>query len=99
MIKIVLLDMTDNWEQDVSLADDIPLREVMVELLRQLNLPERDAAGDKVPYGMATDGQDKMLDPDRSLREMGVRNGARLRLLASFTAHAPGLSAGASATR
>lgn len=90
MIKIVLLDMTDNWEQDVSVADDLPLRDVMVDLLRQLGLPERDTNGDKVPYGMCVDGQDRMLDPDRALRESSVRNGTRLRLLAAFTAYAPG---------
>ena len=87
VIKIVLLDMTDNWEQDVSVADDVPLREVMVDLLRQLALPERDSNGEKVPYGMCVDGQDRMLEPDRALRESSVRSGARLRLLAAFTAY------------
>ena len=87
MIDIVLLDMTDNWEQDVSLAEDVPLRDVMMDLLRQLGFPERDPHGDKVSYGICIDGQDTMLDPGRSLRDSGVRAGTRLRLLAAFVAY------------
>ena len=86
MIRVVLLDMTDNWEQDTHVADDVPLRDVMVELLRLLGLPERDPRGEKVSYGICVDGQDGMLDPEQTLRESRVREGTRLRLLAAFTA-------------
>lgn len=87
MINVKILDMTDNWEQEAGLAEDVPLRAVLVELLKQLGLPERDPQGDKVTYGIAIDGQDYMLDPERTLIENNVRIGSRLRLLAAFTAH------------
>ncbi|NDD30753.1 MAG: hypothetical protein EB084_21035 [Proteobacteria bacterium] len=86
MIQVKILDMTDNWEQQASLSDDVPLRVVFVDLLRQLGLPDRDPQGEKVSYGLAIDGQSGLLDPDRSLAQSGVRTGTRLRLLAAFTA-------------
>jgi hypothetical protein len=86
MIHVKILDMTDNWEQEATLVDDVPLRQVLVELLRQLGLPDRDPQGEKISYGVAIDGQDYLLDPERTLRENNVRMGSRLRLLAGFTA-------------
>ena len=86
MIRAKILDMTDNWEQEAELADDMPLRQVLVELLRQLGLPDRDPQGEKVSYGLALDGQAGLLDPDRTLAQSGIRTGTRLRLLAAFTA-------------
>jgi hypothetical protein len=86
MTRVTFIDMTDNWEQDATLADDIPLRDVMLELLRELGMPERDPHGDKIPYGICVDGQTQMLDPERTLRDNNVWDGMRLRLLAAFTA-------------
>lgn len=86
MIHVKILDMTDNWEQQADVADDIPLRLVLIELLRQLGLPDRDPQGEKVSYGLAVDGQSGLLDPDRTLAQNGVRTGTRVRLLAAFTA-------------
>jgi hypothetical protein len=86
MISVKILDMTDNWEQEASLAEDVPLRQVLVELLRQLGLPDRDPQGEKISYGIAVDGQEKLLEPDLTLAQNNVRSGTRLRLLAGFTA-------------
>lgn len=86
MLKVRIVDMTDNWEQEATLAEDQPLRQVMVDLLRQLGLPNRDPTGEKVTYGIAIDGQEHMLDPERTLVQNNVRVGTRLRLLAAFTA-------------
>ena len=85
-MKVTILDMTGNWEQDATLSDDVPLREVTVALLRELGLPERDPSGEKVSYGVCIDGQDNLLDPARTLRENNVREGTRLRLLAALIA-------------
>jgi len=84
--RVTLLDMTDNWEQDAMLADDIPLRQVMGDLLKELGMPGVDPQGDNVTYGVCVAGQTDMLDPDKTLRENNVWDGTRLRLLASFTA-------------
>lgn len=86
MIHVKIIDMTDNWEQEAQLADDLPLRQVLVDLLRQLGLPDRDPQGEKVSYGLSVDGQSALLDPDRTLNQSSVRPGTRLRLLAAFTA-------------
>lgn len=86
MITVKILDMTDNWEQEAVLAEDQPLRQVLGDLLRQLGLPDRDPHGEKVNYGVTIDGNDALLDPERTLIDNNVRPGARLRLLAAFTA-------------
>lgn len=86
MTHVILLDMTDNWETDATLADDLPLRAVMADLLRELGMPERDPDGEKVTYGLAVDGQTELLDPERTLRENNVWDNTRLRLMAAFTA-------------
>lgn len=86
MMPVKIIDMTDNWEQEAQLAEDLPLRQVLVDLLRQLGLPDRDPQGEKVGYGLAVDGQSALLEPDRTLVQSGVRPGTRLRLLAAFTA-------------
>ncbi len=86
MMNVKVLDMTDNWEQDATLAEDVPVRVLLVDLLRRLNLPERDPQGEKISYGLAIDGQNYVLDPERNLVENNVRVGSRLRLLGAFTA-------------
>jgi len=84
-MRVTILDQTDNWEQDAVLADDIALRAVMVELLKALGMPDRDPTGEKVTYGICVEGQSHLLDPDRSLRDNGVLEGMRLRLVAAFS--------------
>lgn len=69
--------------ENTQLPDDMKTEEIISELRDQLRLDDLSPAGDPVRYFLVILGRDITLAPGQSLRDAGLENGDKLRLMAS----------------
>lgn len=87
--RVFISDHTGNRSREARLAADAPMRELIPALIRALRLPATDPGGRPVTYHVAYN--DRQLQPDESLRDADVAEGASINIVPEMTA---GLSVG-----
>ncbi len=72
LVVTISSDLFDNPEQEASVRENLPVRTLIEETLKEFNLPE-DAL-----YALRIESSGKLLDPEKTLEQQGIRTGARL---------------------
>jgi len=83
LLNITLITPSGMELENTQLPDDMKTEEIISELKEQLGLPDLSPAGDPVRYFLVIVGRDITMTPGQSLREAGMENGDKLRLMAS----------------
>jgi hypothetical protein len=72
LIVTITSDLFDQSEQEASIRENLPVHTLIEETLKEFNLPE-DAL-----YTLRIESSGKLLDPQKTLEQQGVRMGERL---------------------
>lgn len=72
LVVTILSDLFDKPEQEASVRENLLVRTLIEETLKEFNLPE-DAL-----YTLRVESSGKLLDPERTLEQQGVKTGERL---------------------
>jgi hypothetical protein len=72
LVVTISSDLFDNAEQEASVRENLPVRTLIEETLKEFNLPE-DAL-----YALRIEGSGRVLDGEKTLEQQGVKTGERL---------------------
>lgn len=72
LIVTITSDLFDQPEQEASIRENLPVHTLIEETLKEFNLPE-DAL-----YTLRIESSGKLLDPQKTLEQQGVKTGERL---------------------
>jgi hypothetical protein len=87
-IVVDIMDETGNRREPVELPDDVPVGRIVVKLVEKLDLPSRDATGNRLLiYKLHHSGAGQLRDED-TLAGAGVRHRDLLRLYGEMIAGA-----------
>jgi uncharacterized ubiquitin-like protein YukD len=85
-VNVTILDVTGTKEQQATLPDDAPIRNIIKKLIQMMKLPTTDPAGQPMSYKFHHKASGKQLSEDQTLAQAGVKDGDVLRLQPEITA-------------
>ncbi|MFQ3536440.1 MAG: FHA domain-containing protein [Aggregatilineales bacterium] len=72
LVVTISSDLFDNPEQEASIRENLLVRNLIEETIKEFNLPE-DAL-----YALRIESSGRLLDPEKTLEQQGVKTGERL---------------------
>jgi hypothetical protein len=72
LVVTISSDLFDSPEQEASVRENLPVRTLIEETIKEFNLPE-DAL-----YVLRVESNGRLLDPEKTLEQQGIKTGERL---------------------
>lgn len=93
LVVTISSDLFDTPDQEASVRENLPVHTLIEETIKEFNLPE-DAL-----YTLRVESSGKLLDPEKTLEQQGIKTGERLRFSRERRAARRGVALGSDASR